>query len=431
MFSMLVYVQAQNYEITFTASGAASTVEEVQVVYLSKADTQDISGTDVLKLAGDITAVPVAITGNSGLQVYPNPMREESRVQFNTSAPGVVHVELFDITGKLVVSSRQDLESGAQTFTLSGIPSGLYTLRASTPGQTFSNRVISLEKQAGMPTLRHESSEYVSKTSGSLKSSQSVVVIEYTDGDWILLKGKSGNYQRVVTIAPTQSQVVDFNFVACEDGDGNNYPVVTVGDYTWMADNLITTKFNDGTDIMHIEADALWFVAEIPGYCWFNNDAVTYEHYGMLYNWIVAGGEKNPCPTGWHVPTYDEWMAFSNYLRLNGYNWFESTDPYEAGKALSHIYSWNVSTVAGSPGLDPLLNNKSGLSFIANGRREGATHAEGSFRLNGRYSYFWTATEDAGNTANAWHYMTKNDIRRHEQWGQSKKRGSAIRCIKD
>ena len=434
MLSLILNLQAQNYEITFTASGAGATVDEVEVVYLSKADTITVSGTDVLKLVGEATGIPSSFSGVNGLQVYPNPMKAESRIQFYTSTSGVVNLEVFDITGKLVVSSKQELRSGDQTFALSGLHSGLYTLRASIPGQVYSTRVISIDKNAVMPALRHEKSDAVTRTASTLKSGSEEVVpveLEYTDGDWILLKGKSGDHLRVVTIAPNASQAVNFDFVACTDYDGNNYPVVSLGDQTWTTENLIATKFDDGTDIMNIEADALWFIAEIPGYCWVENDEENYGYFGMLYNWAVAGGEKNPCPSGWHVPTYDEWMVLSNYLRLNGYNWFESTDPYEAGKALSHIYSWNASAVAGSPGLDPLLNNKSGMSFLSNGRREAAEHVEGSFRLRGRYSYFWTATESSTNSDNAWHYMTRNDIRRHEQWEISKKRGAAIRCVKD
>ena len=290
----MINLQAQNYEITFTGSGESNTVEDVQVVYLSRGDTLDISGTDVLKLLGAVAAIPFSLSEEYGLKAYPNPMKEEIRVLFPTSSEGVVNLEVFDITGKLLVSSRQELRSGDQIFALSGLHPGLYNLRASTPGKVYSTCVISVDKNAGLPALRHENSDDVTRKASTLKRSQEVITVnmEYTDGDWILLKGKSGDYQRIVTIAPTESQTVNFEFVSCTDYDNNHYPAVSIGTQTWMAENLRTGSFNDGTEILHIEADALWESAVIPAYSWDNNDQANDQILGKLYNWFVAGGEK-------------------------------------------------------------------------------------------------------------------------------------------
>lgn len=92
--------------------------------------------------------------------------------------------------------------------------------------------------------------------------------------------------------------MVDFEFVECVDYENYHYPVVTIGTQTWMAENLRTTKFSDGTDIMNIESDALWASAQVPSYCWVNNNKEVYEHFGVLYNWFAGGGEKNLCPEG-------------------------------------------------------------------------------------------------------------------------------------
>ena len=44
---------------------------------------------------------------------------------------------------------------------------------------------------------------------------------------------------------------------------------------------------------------------------YYNNDASNNAKYGKLYNWYAisktTNGNKNVCPTGWHVPTDSEW----------------------------------------------------------------------------------------------------------------------------
>jgi uncharacterized protein (TIGR02145 family) len=53
--------------------------------------------------------------------------------------------------------------------------------------------------------------------------------------------------------------------------------------------------------------------------CWYNNNQATYtaNKFGALYNWYVinpvTNGNKNVCPTGWHVPTdAEQWRDVPN-----------------------------------------------------------------------------------------------------------------------
>ncbi len=431
VFLAAINIQAQTYEITFTGSGESTMVDHVQVVNLNRGDTLDIDGTDVLKLVVGATNIVIPREEENKLVFYPNPMRGEGRFQFYTSVAGFINIEIFDITGRLLIRKNYELESGNQTFSLTGLNTGLYTLRASTPEARFSTRIISVEENKEIPVLRHEYSEFVSKTPNKLKSSQAVVEMGYANGERILLKGISGNYQRIVTIAPVTNQVVNFEFVACTDYDNNHYPVVTIGNQTWMAENLITGHFNDGTEIMLLEPDALWIAAEIPAYCWVHNDEENYGFYGKLYNWHVAGGENNPCPEGWYVPGYYDWMTLSNYLIAFGYNWDGSTTGNNAGKSLAHIDLWQPYATEGTVGNQPFLNNRTGFTLLSNGRREAYAHEEGTFRLQQRYSFNWLSTEYPDMPDRAWHFLVKNDGRRHEEWGMDKKRGAGIRCIKE
>ena len=81
-----------------------------------------------------------------------------------------------------------------------------------------------------------------------------------------------------------------------------------------MADNLKTTKFNDGTEIPLVPDNTEWAILTTPGYCIYSYDETTYKDiYGLLYNWYTVNTGKL-CPKGWHVPTIKEWIILTDYL---------------------------------------------------------------------------------------------------------------------
>lgn len=84
-----------------------------------------------------------------------------------------------------------------------------------------------------------------------------------------------------------------------------------------MAENLKTTKYNDGTPIPHVPDSVEWKGQYRGAYCDYNNIQSNSIIYGKLYNWYVvdndpdsrmnSNGGKNVCPIGWHVPADPEW----------------------------------------------------------------------------------------------------------------------------
>jgi len=80
-----------------------------------------------------------------------------------------------------------------------------------------------------------------------------------------------------------------------------------------MDKNLATTKYNDGSDIPPVTDNSAWENLTTPGYCWYNNDSATYASYGAMYNWLTVDA-GNLCPTGWHVPTHDEWAVLTDFI---------------------------------------------------------------------------------------------------------------------
>jgi uncharacterized protein (TIGR02145 family) len=91
------------------------------------------------------------------------------------------------------------------------------------------------------------------------------------------------------------------------DGDGNVYKTVKIGDQVWMAENLRTSKYIDGTPIPELKDNKTWSETTGDGFCWYNNDSAIYDQlYGKLYNWQVVNSGKL-VPRGWRIPTDEDW----------------------------------------------------------------------------------------------------------------------------
>lgn len=98
------------------------------------------------------------------------------------------------------------------------------------------------------------------------------------------------------------------------DVEGNVYKTVKIGNQWWMAENLKTTRYSDGTKIPHVPDSLMWINLTTPAYCCYHNDAITYKNtYGALYNWFTINTGKL-APKGWHIPTDVEWTALINNL---------------------------------------------------------------------------------------------------------------------
>jgi uncharacterized protein (TIGR02145 family) len=107
--------------------------------------------------------------------------------------------------------------------------------------------------------------------------------------------------------------------------DGYSYGVVLIGDQCWFAENLRTTVYADGSAIPEVTDDNAWEGLSTGARCDYDNYASNVATYGRLYNWYAATDAAGLCPTGWHVPTDDEWTALETYLGANGHSGAEGT----------------------------------------------------------------------------------------------------------
>jgi uncharacterized protein (TIGR02145 family) len=107
----------------------------------------------------------------------------------------------------------------------------------------------------------------------------------------------------------------DLIYGTMTDQEGNEYRTITIDTMTWMAENLRTTIYNDGTDIPNITDNTEWSNLTYGAYCNYDNtlNEDSIATYGRLYNWYAVETGKL-APEGWHVATDDEWWALTLYL---------------------------------------------------------------------------------------------------------------------
>src|ERR1035437_8488499 len=74
------------------------------------------------------------------------------------------------------------------------------------------------------------------------------------------------------------------------DQDGNVYKTISIGTQTWMAENLRTTKYRDGSSMQNVTDNTVWTYLTSGAYCNYNNtkSADTIATYGRLYDWYAA-----------------------------------------------------------------------------------------------------------------------------------------------
>jgi len=101
------------------------------------------------------------------------------------------------------------------------------------------------------------------------------------------------------------------------DVDGNTYNTISIGNQTWLTENLKVTKFNDQDPIPLVLDDTQWSTQTQAAYCYYQGDVANTNDYGNLYNWYVVNNSKNVCPTGYHVPSITEWEELITFLGGN------------------------------------------------------------------------------------------------------------------
>lgn len=193
------------------------------------------------------------------------------------------------------------------------------------------------------------------------------------------------------------------------DYDGNTYNSVKIGTQCWMKENLRTTHYADGTEIVFGGTTSSSNQAR---YYRPNNDNNLVATYGLLYNSTAvlhgsSGSNTNPsgvqgvCPTGWHIPSKAEFSQLVNYVSSQSNYLCDGT--YYA-KSLASKTGWQSISSTCTVGDTPSSNNATGFNAYPSGFYYGY-YSTGDFRSYGSQYYFATATVEVRNGYNYWQYL--------------------------
>ena len=207
--------------------------------------------------------------------------------------------------------------------------------------------------------------------------------------------------------------------------DGNTYKTVKIGEQVWMAENL---NYADSVKTPSLKENS-WCYGNVAANC---------EKYGRLYTWAAAidsvklandvmnpldcgygktcdfsGTVQGICPSGWHLPSRDEWNTLITAVGGDS----------KAGTALKSTSGWTSLNGVSGNGTDAF-----GFSALPAGYRD----RHGHYYSERSYAEFWTSTEDAEDGSyNAYDMSIFVETYASLNVSSSKPYGYSVRCLKD
>ncbi len=307
-------------------------------------------------------------------QNYPNPFQDQSLISIYLPQKGKVHMMITDLQGEVVLRTDRQLDGGHHSFRFFPDGGNLYFLTVQLKGIRRSITMITTGQDDGKSC----SLDYVGSNTEEpvLKASLQV-------NDYIIR-------QSGILDAPEESQTYTFQFatntpcpgIPAVEYEGQVYNTIQIFSQCWLQKNL-----NVGTKIygeIGMSNNGL-----IEKYC-YNNSEDSCSKYGGLYSWEemmqynFIQGTQGICPTGWHIPTDDEWKILEGSVdswHNIGDNGWESWQMrgLDVGTNLKSLEGWNN----GGNG-----NNMYGFTALPGGDRA----PDGLFYTIGDEGFWWTST---------------------------------------
>ena len=217
LFSLIFAIattHAQNYLISFVATGAATTLDSIKTENLTQGTSLTIQGGDVLNLTGSV-GINDYTANEEMIKVSPNPMQGQAEISFYAKQAGNAKIAIYDIAGKEVLKYEEKLLQGTQKHQLIGLKQGVYFIIISGEGYFYTAKLISQNATPGEAKIKYIGTEKTETVESTLKNTKTkaTVIMNYTTGDALSFTGYTDSLTAIVNDVPTSSKTITFTFV--------------------------------------------------------------------------------------------------------------------------------------------------------------------------------------------------------------------------
>jgi len=204
---------------------------------------------------------------------------------------------------------------------------------------------------------------------------------------------------------------------------------VIINDQEWAPKNLNIRFFRNGDPIPQAQSFEEWEEAaenKTAAWCYYNNNELNGDIYGVLYNWYAVSDPRGLAPVGWKIPVLEDWERLTKHLGDGHAIKLRSDEMWISDDLMSRFFRLNNTEENTEENTVHMLNS-TGFDAQPCGARGRFGNA---FYALGDSAYWWTNTEDSEEEAHFILLYYHNDFL---QTGVStdKKAGHAVRCIKE
>ena len=221
------------------------------------------------------------------------------------------------------------------------------------------------------------------------------------------------NYNPLATNADNSCE---FSSSACLDSDaitfdGYTYALVGIGSQCWFKENLRSDNYLNGDAIPGSLTNQEWSNSTSGAQSVYGEDSWNLQQYGRLYNYYAVSDSRGLCPSGWHVPSDEDWKTLELALGMS------MAEVNQSGHRGNGQGTFMKVGFGDSPPWDG--TNSSGFTGLPGGDRS----PSGGHNYMGNYGFWWTSS-------GLGRELTRHQVGvRRDGWGYG--HGFSVRCVQN